>query len=328
MIKHSTLFITGAGASIPYGMPSGTNLVHYIIKSLEPDYKFQYKKFSLGDVPENEEYITIEQQWNDYDLYRKLNFDEGIINNFRTALSNSGLYSIDAFLERSIKFIEIGKTAIANVLLKFENKERLKGNDRNWIKYLWNNMNPTYDDFDANEISFITFNYDRVIEYCLALYSSNSFGKGDAKWLNKLDKIPVIHIHGKLGIVPWAKIVTEAPVEFGFDPNNFEDHFKKVQKARQYLKIINENPKDDQDIIISKELIKNAKAIIFLGFGYHENNMAKLDIMKISGKQLIGTGYGLTNLEISNLKTLYNMYIIDNEHGDNLDFLRNNVILK
>jgi hypothetical protein len=74
MIKNPTVFILGAGASIPYNYPSGKTLVGVIITELLNTQTL-------------------------YQLCSKLEFRESEIKEFANALKFSGDYSIDAFLE-------------------------------------------------------------------------------------------------------------------------------------------------------------------------------------------------------------------------------------
>ncbi|HEY6222343.1 MAG TPA: hypothetical protein VIW26_01050, partial [Gemmatimonadales bacterium] len=89
MIKQRIVLILGAGASIPYGFPSGEALRANIIKDLS---KSTAQPFQLLEAA---------------------GFEAKHITNFRSALQQSGQRSVDAFLEHRSEFVGIGKVAIA-----------------------------------------------------------------------------------------------------------------------------------------------------------------------------------------------------------------------
>lgn len=100
MIKKPTVFVLGAGASIPYGYPSGEALVTEIVSELlSKDLLFK--------------------------LCRQLDFKEKEIINFADTLHRSGDKSIDAFLERNSGFIKLGKIAITLKLIEKEDETHL-----------------------------------------------------------------------------------------------------------------------------------------------------------------------------------------------------------
>lgn len=139
MISKPTVFILGAGASKPYGYPLGWELRERIL--------------ALPD---------------DCELFPKLDHAPNEFIQFKKALAESPAESIDAFLEHRDEFTRIGKHAIAAELLKCEQRERLydPGNEDDWYRYLFNRMTAgvRFDHFLQNEVSFVTFNYDRSLE--------------------------------------------------------------------------------------------------------------------------------------------------------------------
>jgi len=95
MIENKTVLVLGAGASVPFGFPTGQGLKDQVCaQTLQYPEKIQ--------------------------LLETLGFDKNKIARFRTALENSGRSSVDAFLEYREDFLDIGKTAISATLLPFE----------------------------------------------------------------------------------------------------------------------------------------------------------------------------------------------------------------
>lgn len=155
MKKIETVLVLGAGASAPFGFPTGQAL------------KDRICSMTLG-------------QAKSVKLLRTLGFEGNIITDFMVALRESGRPSVDAFLEYRGDFVDIGKAAIACELLPFEKTGRLFGDwikkranpdnkEGNWYDYLFEVFadGVSFDTFDRNKLSIITFNYDRSIEHYL-----------------------------------------------------------------------------------------------------------------------------------------------------------------
>src|SRR5687767_1945488 len=88
VIQRRTVLILGAGASMPYGFPSGRDLRDKIIAGLRKDTAQLFQLLGAAG----------------YDLQ--------VIRNFRDALLKSGRPSVDVFLEHRSEFISVGKVAI------------------------------------------------------------------------------------------------------------------------------------------------------------------------------------------------------------------------
>ena len=83
MIENSTVLILGAGASTPYGFPTGEELITGILRGLNSNPQ----KSRLMDA----------------------GFESAEINKFRVDLKGSKTFTIDAFLEYRPDMAKIGK---------------------------------------------------------------------------------------------------------------------------------------------------------------------------------------------------------------------------
>ena len=195
MITVPTVFILGAGASIPYGLPSGHALKLKILDQLNAS-----NEPCCGAV-----------------IQRGYNID--IIRKFTNDLKSPDL-SIDAFLEHRSEYQAIGKLAIAWILLNSENKALLHDRwwDRgwlhspkvdeavknsNWYGHLFNLLSPSLEDFRKNKLFIITFNYDRSIEQYLFEGLKRKYGLKDKECV-RTSKNPIIHVHVHLVNCPWC----------------------------------------------------------------------------------------------------------------------------
>lgn len=256
MITRPTVFVLGAGASCHFGYPLGKNLVEIILKNFDP---------------ENTE--------NAIELFIGLGFSAEEIADFRNELKYSASPSIDTFLEpRMGDERYLGKLAIANALIPFEYKEPLF-KDNSWYSILFNKINSSFENFDKNKVSFITFNYDRSLEHFLLTTLKNRYQKTEQECAVKLKNIPIIHLYGKLALLPWEK-ANSSDYTREYNPK-ITPHF--LRKSSTSLKIISDkiNLPNDPDFKKAKLLLKAARRIYFLGFGYHKDNLDRLGIKTI-----------------------------------------------
>ena len=166
MIKKNTVFVLGAGASSDFGYPLGNKLRDKIIDVFSNDDTAIEELANALYKPSDKKVFT------DIDPIRgPLSKATGVdfsntrdikikIKEFAKHLHDDVDYSIDIFLERfKNKYLTIGKMAIAYVLAKCENHDISFNND-NWYRCLYKKMkiDSTFDTFNENKISFITFN--------------------------------------------------------------------------------------------------------------------------------------------------------------------------
>ena len=273
MIEEPTVFVLGAGASVPFGFPVGSKLLTHVVGELGQSSTIDF-------------------------LHSHCNFIVSDITDFREALKNSGQMSVDAFLEHRDDFLDIGKASIAFALMRYELRDMLfREAEGNWLKYLFGKMNSSFENFGKNRVSFLTFNYDRTVEEFLSTSLSNSYGKSPDECLTQLSEIPIIHLHGSIGNLPWQ----------GGNSRSFEPVINPdtLDVARKGIKIIHEATTDgrDKDFERGLNLLQNAKRVLFLGFGYNSLNMERLGIIGV-GITAIGTGVGLTAAEIRDIQAV------------------------
>ena len=277
-VKKITL-VLGAGASYAVGYPVGTGLRNKICELATPA----------------REYIALPAGL--------LSFEGGILHNFVNAFRKSQMFSIDAFLARRPEYVNIGKMAIATILLEIENENHLLTTDHtdHWYRYFYNKFaSESWDHLDFSNISIITFNYDRSLEKFLHSSIKESYGKSDAEAAEKLDTLKIIHVYGSLG-----SPITGKPDYLSYGGEVSDD---KVKIAANSLRVIPEGRDDDKALEIAREMLSNADRIAFLGFGFDETNVARLHpeqtckkIMKdstfIKNRQIFATCKGLTAAE-------------------------------
>jgi hypothetical protein len=279
LINTKTVFVLGAGASFPYRFPLGSDLKRLVIECYKDD-----KPHAAH-------------------LYNTTGFDKAAATEFITALQHSGLSSVDAFLERRPVLLDIGKATMGIELLIKESTSDLWQEDSNWLAYLYGCMiGNSLEEFAENRVSFVTFNYDRVVEHFLYTSLLNTFGKGSEDTAKMVERIPVIHLHGRLGYLPWQS--TQDVVPYGglnIDKQVMETFLKEI-------KVVHEDITDgrDREFTRAKELLAGADRVYLLGFGFAARNMERLGLKQLPQQQGVvkATAAGLTQHELNQVVAL------------------------
>lgn len=267
----------GAGASEPYGLPLGAQLKAYILDRYNTD---------TGQ--------TIH-------LLNTTPFVRHQIDNFVNALRYSGLSSVDAFLECRPEFTDIGKAMMGIELLFGEIHERLWQPVNNWLTYLYGYMvGNSLEEFAKNQVSFVTFNYDRCVEHFLFVSLKNSFGRSDEETARVVKKFNVVHLHGRLGHLPWQE--GKSAIEFG---DNQID-VRKMNIVTKEIKVVHEDHEldgRDADFALAHVMLVNARRVYLMGFGFGARNIQRLKLETLAPHVFEGTAYGLTDKEREDCRT-------------------------
>ncbi len=281
MIKEQTLIIFGAGANSSYGYPTGEELKRNIIE----DFPNIYSKYEPA-IP-HDELVTI--------------------NEFCKAFDGSDDILIDYFLEtcNNPQFVNYGKLAIMMFIAESEKKvSKMKNIDftkDDWYPILFNKLVEGIRDPRAlnknNKINFITFNYDRFLEYRLTKSIKNKFS---LDWENSYD------IVNKFGIIHTFDRLPALPFEDKLKYYNYGEDipFADIKEYAKKIKIVSERNQIDKESIYG--LISGADKIYFLGFGYNKENLSLLDIYGniIKNIKIYGTAYGLNEQKIYEVRKI------------------------
>lgn len=270
MKSKKSLFVLGAGASKPFGFPTGDELRLRIIA--EPKTRRW-----LGEC----------------------NFDESECDRFVEEFKRSG-FSIDAFLARRAEFDKIGMVAIAAALRPLEEDARLyladgQPGNSDWYQRLWLRLVGTTTDageLQQRNLKVITFNYDRSFERYLHLTAMSGFGLDRVKAYQAVKPFFPYHVYGKLG--PYHPN-TSFPA-----PSSFE-----VVTAVEDLKVMpSTRPDSDQTCT---DLFAWADQVFFVGFSFDPMNCSRLGLAEVMKSRLpssprplevYATGVGLNEQEM------------------------------
>ena len=289
MIKSPVVFVLGAGASLPYGYPSGAKLVADML-SLH------------GDVT---------------DILRNCGYSGGHWGEFQEALKKSAQASIDSFLERRPDMREIGKVLIAAHILRCEYESHFYGNDDHWYPLLLDKLDDPYDALDFSNTTIVTFNYDRSLEQFLFQALCSRHNKDCESVAKTLSRLRIIHVYGYLGPLDWQVTGGRA-----YSPRVSA---AEARIAAGGIKIISEGREDSEEIEQARAAIADAKFVVFLGMGYHPDNMRRLGLpLDNKPRPLSGSGFGLTHNEKEFVRDKYRLEQVGGQGERCREFLRNN----
>jgi hypothetical protein len=291
----STLFFLGAGASRSYNFPTGIGLIESICQFLYKEHAVSKLCNAFG-----------------VDNSKMQNLVESFTNDLHSASS------IDDLLGRNSSYVDIGKFCIVESITQYEQKEsfgfikNLPGSikyNSTWYTMLWNQMYGeafTIQDLLKNKISFVTFNYDRSLEAFLIKSAMSLFGKDQEAAANVIREIPIYHVYGKLGKLPWQ---AGNEIEIEYNPIQLNS-LEKIVAASKCIKTYTESLNNTELSGNIFQKIKDSKNIYFIGCGYHSQNFKVLDpneifkgnIQDISQKHIGGTVMGLGEAQVAKAK--------------------------
>ena len=275
------LFILGAGASKPYGYPLGVELRDQIIKSIQGN----------GDLKKA--------------LQSTFQGIDGKIKQFPDDLEQSLRFSIDQFLAtRGRDYLDIGKFALAYIIKRRENEKRshylVEGN---WVEYFFN----IYLGLDEGEIleknyGFITYNYDRSLEFLLSNAFKVNFEKSPEQISNQL-KQRIHHVYGSLGDYKYKSSDPGVPFSTSELSVQTKEFLDLIYDSSTNLNLIFDERDTNQ---IPKNFFDDLERVFFLGFGFDETNFKRLGINweNFSG-EVYCTGFGFTISEEERAKDLF-----------------------
>jgi hypothetical protein len=268
-----TVLVLGAGASLPYGYPSGDDLRRQIATNLaKSEGRGSYFRAVADAAGVSDDTV--------------LEFSEGLLRSRRS--------SIDAFIEsRAADYDLLGRCAIAGHLVPCEDDGNLfptAGID--WYSpFLDAILGSSIEDFRRNALRIITFNFDRSFERALFLALQTNFKEVDLD--EAVEVVPVLHIHGELGLPIWLQKYAGNRDARAYASPRLRTGGMLLEVANQ-IHIVH-HPVEEPISAKAREWLGWADRIVFLGFSYHPLNLAKLGIPdSLQGTaQLNGTVYGM-----------------------------------
>lgn len=286
MIHKNTVLIIGAGASKPFGFPTGAELRSEICSGLREGTLL-------------------------YEILIRCQQDKNLLVNFREEFQRSGINSIDSFIAYRNNYYDVGRMVISSIIAQKENIEKLysangiQGNS-DWYQVLWNLMlggTTEPQDLLKNKIRFITFNYDRSLEQYLLEAIKCTFDLDADGAFEILSQIPIKHVYGSLG---------EYSRNYGFsygipseDPSAIAEAALAAKESIKTIPSIR-GPRDEE----SASWLAEAERAFILGFGFDRMNCEHIGVAGAcslateshSPLHIFATALNLTNAEMAHYK--------------------------
>jgi len=301
MFKSKTVIVVGAGASCEAGLPSGEDIKGHISQLLDIRFDTISRQIS-GDNHICDALRAVAQRDGERSINPYLHKAWRIRDVVPTAIS------IDNFLDahRGDRTMELcGKLGIVKSVLNAERKSVLMGRRdddhkfvtrdivRSWYVGFRNMLTENVASQDAatifDNVTIITFNYDRCIEKFLAQGVQEYYELTDNETEGLMEKLPIFHPYGKVGSLP--KPGSQNAVPFGTDRVD-------LLKVAEQIKTFTEGMDDEVMLARMHDAIIDAETLIFLGFAFHPINMQLLTPGSETGiKRVFATTLGLSDAD-------------------------------
>lgn len=300
------MFVVGAGAGVPYGFPTGARLNAAIVGRAN---LWEGGAAAVGArIPHLCEAMGL-----DANKYREL----------RTMLQWASPRSIDALLDTRGDLLDTGKLAIAATLLPLERStpNALFPSQGDWMGYLFDRAIGADLDRAAETVSFVTFNYDRLLEHRLTQYVAAVKGVGLERAWELAQRIEVVHVYGQLG--PYSPVTEEGAVHWPtLDLGNDAASVvlasdERVRAAVEGISLVHERQDSTENVVRARRAVARASTLWFLGFGYDDTNLSRLSATlptQTTGSPIYGSAFGMLPGETTNARNALTRHI-DQQSG-------------
>lgn len=309
MFKQKTVFVVGAGGSHEVGLPVGDGLARNIADKLKrpssqssavPDERIRDAMYALAVADQ------------DHNMIPWFTAAETIANSMPLAIS------IDNFLHTHSdnKFIlATGKLAIARCILEAEQNSEIYAQSHGLLdfhslheRYRFEKRLPSWHNLlfkmltenvkrsklgEAFEnVTIITFNYDRCIEHYLTHAFAQFMGIPLQDAYDVCANLEIVHPYGKVGdyFLEMA----------GFGADVHRDRLIAVSKQ---IRTFTEQVTEQQTVDLMAARLNDAVNIMFLGFSFGEMNVR---LMETTGrddqKNIVGSALGISKSNLQHIE--------------------------
>ena len=275
MISLRTVFVLGAGANVPYGFSTGGGLIDRV-RGVDP-------RSLMGNAGQQ---ITARES-----------------DDFRIAVNDNMLPSIDAMLEHRPDLIKVGKRVMATILYQQEATARPKSFDEDWMSLVFEKMAigaPNLEVFAQNPVSFLTFNYDRYQEYRFIRALVARYRVGEHAAWNAISSM-FVHLYGSLGALP-EQAMSSGGNGIPLGAPETGDTYNlglALAAAESMITIIHDSEQPPESFNAALQRFQNAQQCLFLGFGFRKKNVERLRTVQIPNETTVFcTRYNMTPAEI------------------------------
>lgn len=286
MFEVGTVFIVGAGGSKELDLPLGEDLMEQIASILWTD-RGQFQDHVIQNTVTA---LAMERVGTNFgNEFSKLS---GAAIRVRQALPFA--MSIDNLLDAhqtDEDMVIIGKIAITRAILRAERNsnlgafltppeqpnsfsaEMIRKFRKSWylplVRLLNSGLSLAEVERIFDNVSFITFNYDRCLEQFLLAGIVRYYNVEHDRARDAIRRLRIVHIYGSVGTIPILGF--DNPVHFG------EDETDSILSIAKGIQTFTETAQSGL-VESSREMITNARTLVFMGFGFLPQNMKVLRV--------------------------------------------------
>jgi hypothetical protein len=298
MFRAKTVFVIGAGASFEVGLPLGAKLLKQITELTR--ITFNHNTQISGDYTVLEALKIILAEGRSVSL-----LNEHIRAGWQLAESAAQAKSIDNVIDslEDPKVELIGKIGIVRAILRAEasssyfaqNEDRnginLQKFENTWYRGLTEMLAEDLRKSQLSEIfqniTIINFNYDRCLEHYLPFSLASRFGIEREQAESIMQSLVVHRPYGVAGSLPWQQ---RAGYSVVFGEGDSRDIGRVATQIRTFTERIDQN----EELQSMKLAIANADRIVFLGFGFHRQNLQLLKQRVQDHTEIFATTLGIS----------------------------------
>jgi hypothetical protein len=333
-------YVIGAGASAEIGMPVGATLKKHISAFLSNDPAEKRKYYREEQIVFGDKAIVRYFQYIRPGVLQKHHLD--LMPEMLHALAAD--ISIDNFLythKDNEAYQIFGKIAIFTAILKAEqssllwtfpnNLKYISILENTWYLSLFRQLfrQATLNQFiqRLKEIQFITFNYDRSLEFYLYWSIQRYYEISEEKAAEIMNNAYIYHPYGQVGFLPYQN----GPLTF--DYGTFQTYTEN--NLSKYIKTYTEGT-DSKEKSYRKAMynLYESEKVIFLGFAFHKQNIDllfkifnewKSEYKTTHRETMITSNYYATFYETSdfNIKEIQEQIKKTNDHISSINICKN-----
>jgi hypothetical protein len=160
----------------------------------------------------------------------------------------------------------------------------------------------------TKSLSLVTFNYDRSLPFFLFTSLKSRFNLSDEEAARRLAVIPIVHVYGHVGLLPWQPRVREKdPVwDYGYTAQGNE-----LRIAAEGIHTNGGEGSDEPKK--ASDLIAAAQHVFVLGFGFQDDNCELIGLKSSSVNSPKITRFGLSKAMLQLKAQRYNLTWEDRE---------------
>jgi hypothetical protein len=297
VFEAKTVFVLGAGASAEVGLPVGNALLNEICKLI--DIKFDFGSQKSGDHLITSALKLILKEGREVSkINEHIHAAWQIIRSAQQGISIDHI--VDALEDTRVELV--AKLGIVRAIQLAESSSEyfMRPSDHRHELNLLKFKNTWYDDLTKaicekrkkselqsvfENISIVSFNYDRCMERYLPVSIGNYYGIPTPEIQQLMPSLEIVRPYGIAGRLEWMSPTKERHgCEMGLE-------VARLANASEMIRTFTQGVADEAISQRVQTCISEAERVIFLGFAFHPQNMSILEAKVDQNTEILATAY-------------------------------------